>query len=338
MAHRTESSRAPEPPGIDAMRAALARLAPHLVATPVQRWVGPAVARRLAPGTELLLKLELFQRTGTFKIRGALLNLMALSDAERARGVTAVSAGNHAIAVACAAARLGSNAKVVMMATANPARVAAARDFGAEVVMAPDGPSAFALVEKIAAAEGRSFIHPFEGENVVLGTGGLGLEILDAVPDLDAVLVAIGGGGLISGVAAAIKQVNPACQVYGVEPAGADLMKRSIAAGAPQTLTKPATIADSLAPPMTAPGAFALCRRFVDDIVTVSDDEIAAAMALLFREMKLAVEPAGAAAAAGLFGPLAARLGGKRLGVLVCGSNMDSASFTSLLARGEALL
>lgn len=327
-----------EPPTIEQMREARARISPHIVATPVQRWPGPAVEQRLAPGTELFLKLELFQRTGTFKIRGALLNLMALDGDARTRGVTAVSAGNHAIAVACAAARLGSHAKVVMIRTANPARVAAARAFGAEVVTAPDGPSAFAMVERIAAEEGRTFIHPFEGENVVLGTGGLGLEIMEAVPDLDAVLVAIGGGGLMSGVAAAVKQVNPACAVYGVEPAGADIMKRSLAAGAPQTLAQPQTIADSLAPPMTTPGAFALCRRFVDEIVTVSDDEICAAMALLFREMKLAVEPAGAAAVAALLGPLGPRLGGKRVGVLVCGSNMDAASFTTQLARGEALL
>lgn len=325
-------------PQIASMRDARARLQPHILHTPVHRWAGPEIERRTARGTEIVLKLELFQRTGTFKIRGALLNVMNLSDSARARGVTGVSAGNHAIAVACAAQRLGSSAKVVMIETANPARVAAARAFGAEVVTAPDGPSAFAMVERIAAEEGRSFIHPFDGENVVLGTGTLGLEIMDAAPDLDAVIVAIGGGGLMSGVAAAVKQLNPACAVYGVEPAGADLMTRSLAAGAPQKLEAVRTIADSLAPPMTTPGAFALCRRFVDEVVTVTDDEITAAMALLFREMKLAVEPAGAAAAAALLGPLKDRLAGRRVAVLVCGSNIDSATFGSLIARGEAIL
>jgi threonine dehydratase len=325
-------------PSVAQMRAAAERLAPHIVVTAVQRWHGAELDSRLDSHTQLFLKLELFQRTGTFKVRGAMLNVLALSERERQHGVTAVSAGNHAIAVACAAQRVGVSAKVVMLATANPLRVAAARAYGAEIVIAADGRTAFALAEEIGKTESRAFIHPFEGSNVVLGTSGVGVEFLDQVPELEAIVVAIGGGGLMSGIAAAVKQIRPSCLVFGVEPVGADVMCRSFRAAAPQTMDRIDTIADSLAPPMTTQGAYELCRRFVDDIVTVSDDAICAGLALLYREAKLAVEPAGAAATAAVLGPLASRLRGKRIGVVICGANIDSDSFYRFLKRGEALL
>jgi threonine dehydratase len=325
-------------PSVAQMRAAARRLAPHLIPTPIQPWHGNELEARLGAQTQLLLKLELFQRTGTFKVRAAMLNVLALSARERQHGVTAVSAGNHAIAVACAAQRVGVSAKVVMIKTANPLRIAAAQAYGAEIVMAPDGRAAFAIAEDIRSTESRAFIHPFDGRNVVLGTSGVGIEFLDHAPDLDAIVVAIGGGGLMSGVAAAVKQLKPSCLVYGVEPIGADVMSRSFRAAAPQNMDRIDTIADSLAPPMTTQATYALCRRFVDDIVTVSDDAICAALALLYREAKLAVEPAGAAAAAAVLGPLAARLRGRRTGIVICGANIDSESFYRYLKRGEAQL
>jgi threonine dehydratase len=325
-------------PSVVEMRAAARTLAPYLIATPLQAWHGVEIEARLDAQPELLLKLELFQRTGTFKVRAAMLNILALSAQERRRGVTAVSAGNHAIAVACAAQRVGVSAKVVMLGTASALRIAAARAYGAEVIVSSDGRSAFALAEQIRAAEGRAFIHPFDGRNVVLGTSGVGIEFLDQAPQLEAIVVAIGGGGLMSGVAAAVKQMKPSCRVYGVEPIGADIMSRSFRAAAPQRMEHIDTIADSLAPPMTTQATYELCKRFVDDIVTVSDDEICAALALLYREAKLAVEPAGAAAAAAVLGPLAARLRGKRTGVVICGSNIDSDSFHRYLKRGESQL
>jgi threonine dehydratase len=325
-------------PSVAQMRAAAERLAPHIVATATQRWHGTAIESRLDERTQLYLKLELFQRTGTFKVRAAMLNALDLSAHERQQGVTAVSAGNHAIAVACAAQRVGVSAKVVMLATANPLRVAAARAYGAEIVIAPDGRTAFALADDIRKSEGRAFIHPFDGRNVVLGTSGVGIEFLEQAQQLDAIVVAIGGGGLMSGIAAAVKQIQPGCLVFGVEPVGADVMSRSFRAAAPQTMDRIDTIADSLAPPMTTQSTYELCKRFVDDIVTVSDDAICASLALLYREAKLAVEPAGAAAAAAVLGPLAARLRGKRIGVVICGANIDSDSFYRYLKRGEALL
>jgi threonine dehydratase len=324
-------------PTLAEMRAAAARLAPHIVPTAIQSWPAREFEERLGPQAQLVLKLELFQRTGTFKLRGATLNILALSAPERERGVTAVSAGNHAIAVACAAQRLGVSAKIVVLATANPLRIAAAKAYAAEIVIAPDGRTGFALAEEICRTEGRTFIHPFDGRNVLLGTSGVGLEFLDAAPDLEAVVVAVGGGGLIAGVAAAVKQLKPSCRVYGVEPAGADVMSRSFGASAPLAMDRIDTIADSLAPPMTTQATYDVCRRFVDDIVTVSDDSICAALALLFREAKLAVEPAAAAAIAAVLGPLAARLRGQHTGVVICGANIDSDSFYRYLKRGEAI-
>jgi threonine dehydratase len=278
----------------------------------------------------LIFKLELFQITGTFKPRGALYVMLGLSAQERARGVTAVSAGNHAVAVAYAARALGISAKIVMMQTANAARVQLARDYGAHIEFAPDGPSAFARVKEIEANEGRAFVHPFEGPRTVLGTATVGAEFGEQAESLDAVVVAVGGGGLIAGVAAAIKQRSPATRVFGVEPAGADSMSRSFTAGHPVSLSSVATIADSLAPPMATPYTFAVCRQFVDRMALIDDDSLRNTMAIAFRDLKLCVEPAGAAALAAVLGPLRAELqGGQRVGIVVCGSNIDFATFVS---------
>lgn len=324
-------------PAIAEVRRAASEIAPHINQTPVYTWRGSRIAARTAPGTEVVAKLELFQRAGSFKARAALVNMLALSDEQRAKGVTAVSAGNHAIAVSYAAAALGIDAKVVMQSSANPARVAAARAFGAEVIIGGDGPACFALVDQIVAAEGRTFVHPFEGPGVTMGTATLGLEFCEQAGPLDAVIIPIGGGGLASGVAAMVKALQPQCRVYGVEPEGAPTMHLSFAAGEPQTIAKVSTIADSLGPPMALPHSYALCRQFVDELAMVNDDQIVDAMALLFDEMKLAVEPAAAVATAALVGPLKDKLAGQRVGIIFCGTNIDVASHAGFLkrARGE---
>ena len=314
-------------PTIDAIRDARAHLGERVRETPVWPWRGRAIEAAAGDRTRVFLKLELFQYGGTFKARGALLNALALSERARELGVTAVSAGNHAVAVAFAARQVGTSAKVVMPRTASPVRVALCREYGAEVVLADDTYQAFAEVKRIESEEKRTFIHPFEGELTVLGTGTVGYEWCQQVEKLDAVVVPIGGGGLCAGIASAVKQMQPHCQVFGVEPEGADSMHRSFAAGAPQALDRIETIADSLAAPHAAPYTFGLCRRLVDGLVKVSDDDMRRAMGLLFADMKLAVEPAGAAATAALCGPLRERLAGKRVGVLVCGTNIDLATF-----------
>jgi threonine dehydratase len=326
----------PTEPTLPAIAAAAATLRGLLRETPVWTWEDPVLERRLAAGTTVVLKLELFQHTGSFKPRGALTVMRALDPGALMRGVTAVSAGNHAAAVSYAAARLGSTAKVVMPKTANPARVALCRAWGGEVVLVNDVHEAFAVAERIQAEEGRTFVHPFEGPLTALGTGTLGLELLRQAGPLDAVIVPVGGGGLAAGVAAAVKLAEPACAVYGVEPVGAASKSRSFAAGAPQPAGPITTIADSLAPPYSLPYSYALCRRHLDDLVLVDDDALCGALFQLFRGAKLAVEPAGAAATAALLGPLRDRVAGKRVGVIVCGANVDAGSFTRYLQRGAA--
>lgn len=320
-------------PALADIEATAALIAPHINRTPVCCWRGREIDAAVPAGTTIYLKLELFQQAGSFKVRGVLSNLLALTDEQRARGVTAMSAGNHAVAVAWGARRMGISAKVVMLATANPARIAAARALDAEIIVAPDGTAGFSLAERIAAEEGRAFIHPFDGYRTALGTATLGLELTEQVPDLDAVFVAIGGGGLAGGVARAVKLLNPRCQIFGVEPEGAASMHKSFLSGSAQRLEQVQTIADSLAPPMTLPYSYSLCRDHVDHLITVSDDAICRAMALLFREMKLAVEPAGAASTAGLLYCFPAELRGRRVGVIICGSNIDIGTFSMLVRR-----
>jgi len=309
-----------------------------IIVTPVLPLVSERIVQFLPEGSACHLKLEVFQHTGSFKARGALLNVRQLSSANRARGVTAVSAGNHAIAVAWAAQQENIPAKVVMMASADPVRVAAARALGAEVVQMPDVHTAFAEVDRIVAHEGRTFVHPFEGQTTCTGTATLGVEFMRQVPELDAVVVPIGGGGLIAGMSRAIKLINPECKVYGVEPEGADSMSRSLAAGSPQRLEKVNTIADSLGAPMALPYSFDLARRHVDRVLLLPDAELLKTMALLFDATKLALEPAGCASTAAAIGPLRGELAGMRVGLIACGSNIGEAKFAGFVTQGRELL
>jgi threonine dehydratase len=318
---------------LDEIRRAAGQLADHVVRTPVHRLQSSEVEQALGATTETWMKLELFQRTGTFKARGALLNVLALSEDARKHGVTAVSAGNHAAAVAFAAKTAGISAKVVMFKSANPLRVELSRSFGAEVVFAENAHAGFELAARLAEQEGRTLIHPFEGRTTALGTATVGLELCEQITGLDAVIVPIGGGGLCAGIASAVKLLAPRCEVFGVEPEGADSMHRSFAAGEPRSIERVATIADSLGAPYALPISFELCRRNVDGLVRISDTEMRAAMRFLLRNAKLAVEPAGAAATAALLGPLKERLRGRRVGLIVCGSNIDSATYARLIGE-----
>lgn len=324
----------PSLPTLEEIRTTAELLHGRVAQTPVLDWAGPEIAARVLPGTSINLKLELFQHTGSFKARGALAVMLALSGEARSRGVTAVSAGNHAIATAWAARELGISAKVVMLTKANPARVERARRYGAELVMVSDVAEAFAIADRIAAEEGRTFVHPYEGPLTARGTGTVALEWLEQAPNLDAIIVPVGGGGLIAGMACAAKQLRPECLVIGVEPWGADSMWRSLAAGAPQKLERVATVADSLGAPYALPYSFDLCRRFVDEIVRIEDAAMIDAMRLALDALKLMLEPAGAAATAAMIGPLRERLAGRRVGVLVCGSNIDLATYARLV-EGE---
>jgi threonine dehydratase len=317
---------------LEEIHAAARQLEGRVVRTPVHRLRSTELETTLGSDTDIQLKLELFQLTGTFKARGAMLNVLRLSADAHRRGVTAISAGNHAVAVAFAAAAAGTTAKVVMISTANPLRVALCRSFGAELIFAADAHAGFQMVERIAADEGRTLVHPFEGRTTALGTATLGLELCEQLSDLDAVVIPIGGGGLCAGVASAVKLLAPSCEVFGVEPEGADSMHRSFAAGEPRPIERVATIADSLGAPYALPFTFELCRRNVDSLVLVSDDELRAGMRFLLRNAKLAVEPAGAATTAALLGPLRERLRGRRVALIVCGSNIDEQTFARLIS------
>jgi threonine dehydratase len=253
-----------------------------------------------------------------------------------ARGVTGVSAGNHAISLAYSAKKLGTTAKVVMSKTANPYRVAMCKELGAEVEIAANIAEAFDRVREIESTEGRTFVHPYEGPKTVLGTASVGMEFIDQVQgagaSLDAVIVAAGGGGLSAGVSCAVKQMSPETAVYVVEPKGADTMFRSFIENSPQSLEAVRTMADSLGAPFCTPYSFAANRKFVDEVVLVDDDQIRDGMRLLFRSAKLVTEPAGAAALAALMYPLRSRLEGKSVGVIVCGANIDAETYARQLA------
>lgn len=316
-----------EAPSIDVIRSLQERLHDRVIRTPVMRCA--ALEALAGTRTRIVGKLEFLQHTGTFKARGALAIVTQLTPAQREAGVTAVSAGNHAVATAFAADAVGTTAKIVMISTANPARVDACRAYGADLVFTSDIHEAFEIADRIQKEEGRFFVHPFEGPDIAAGTGTVGLEICEQCDEFDAVVVPIGGGGLIGGMANAIKQLRPDVEVIGVEPDGADSMHRSFAAGEPKAIEKVSTIADSLGAPFAMPFSFGLCRQYVDRLVKIDDLQLRRAMGLLFEKMKFAVEPACAATTAALLGPLQNELRGKTVVLVFCGSNIDWATFAS---------
>ena len=323
-------------PSLGEIRDNRARLDDLIVTTPVRLLEGDGVSEAVGRGTRVFLKEELFQVTGSFKPRGALSVMLDLEPAALKRGVTGVSAGNHAISLAYSARILGTTAKVVMPETANPYRVQLCRDYGADVELVANVHEAFARTEEVAATEGRTFVHPFEGPKTALGTASVATELFEQLAGvsgerLDAVVVAVGGGGLAGGVACATKQLDPDCAVYAVEPEGADSLRRSLEAGVPRAIDAVRTIADSLGAPRCEPYSFEMNRRFADGDVLVSDDQIRQAMRLLFYAAKLVTEPAGAAALAAVMFPLRERLAGKRIAVVVCGANIDADTFGRLV-------
>ena len=325
----------PPAPTPTEIRSARSRLEPWIRRTPVVQWNHPRFEQS-APGADVWLKLELFQHTGTFKARGALSVMLDMNEAQRERGVVAVSAGNHALAVAFASNKLGTDARVVMPRNADPTRVARCRSMGADVILMENVHAAFTECMRIAEAEDRVFVHPFEGAQIALGTATLGLEIVEQVADVEAVVVPVGGGGLCAGVAAAVRQLRPDCLVIGVEPAGADSMHRSFAAGEPRSIDSVQTIADSLGAPYAMPYSFSLCRRFVHQLVQVRDEDLVDGMRLLAEDLNLIAEPACAAATAAILGPAADLVRGKRTAAIACGSNIDAQRWSELVANGSA--
>jgi threonine dehydratase len=273
--------------------AARDRIRSHLELTPV------LASSQLGEmtGTRLTFKCESLQRTGSFKARGALNAMLQLSAAERSRGVVTVSAGNHAQALAWAARLTHAECITVMPEGASEAKIRATEGYGGKVeLVGGEKQRAFDRALEIAS-QGRVMVHPFEDDRVAAGQGTVALELLEQVPEVDVVIVPVGGGGLISGMSVAIKSIRPEVKVYGVEPVGAATMRRSLDAGTPQQIS-PKTVADGLAAPVVGAMTLEAVRRFVDDVVLVTDEEILGALRDVASAAKLLVEPAGAAAVA----------------------------------------
>lgn len=272
-------------------------------------------------GLRLYLKAELFQKTGSFKVRGVFNKLLTLPSEDSRRGLVSLSAGNHAAALAYGATAVGARATIVMPRTAVRSKIEATRAYGGEVVLT-DGSLVDALHDLMASRR-LTLIHPFDDLAIMAGQGTVGLEVLEDVPDLDAVIVPVGGGGLISGIATAVKSARPKVRVIGVEPTGADGVSRGLAAGRPVTLDRTTTIADGLAAPFAGEHTLRHIRQLVDDIVLVDDEDIVAALGLIMQRCKLAAEPSGAAALAAL---LSEALSLPRASVVACvvsGGNVD---------------
>jgi threonine dehydratase len=280
------------------------------------------------------LKLENLQRTGSFKERGALNKLLTLSESERKRGVIAASAGNHAQGVAFHAAAHGIRAQIVMPLATPLVKVAATRSYGAEVIL--HGASYDEACEEAIRrrlSEGRTFIHPFDDAEVISGQGTIALELLEQVPDIEAVVVPIGGGGLIGGIACALKETNPRIRVIGVEPGSLPSMLRAREAGAPVTISAQATIADGIAVRRAGDLTLPLVSHYVDEIVTMDDEEIASAILLLLEQEKTLAEGAGAAALAAVV-QSKSDLRHRRTVVLVSGGNIDVTLLSKIIERG----
>ena len=318
------------PPSLAEIRAYREVVRDRIVRTPVHQWRGTEVGKR-ASNMRISIKFELLQMTGTFKARGALAWMLSLPEEQVRKGVTAVSAGNHAVAVSWAAHVMGAPAHVVIISPANPARIAQARAWGAKVELIDNAEAAFQRVLNIEKEDGKTLVHPFEGHSIAIGTGALGMEWLEQAPDLDALVIPIGGGGLIAGVGAAVKRIRPEIAVYGAEPFGADSMFQSLSSNKPVDASRVDSIADSLRAPNAREYSFELASRHMDDLGRVGDDEIRGAMRLILQELKMMVEPACATATAAALGPLRERLEGKHVGVLLCGSNIDLATFSRLI-------
>jgi len=285
-------------------------------------------------GQQVFLKLDNLQRTGAFKERGALNRIMLLSEEEKRRGVIAASAGNHAQAVAYHATRRGVLARIVMPLMTPLVKISATRGFGAEVILhGANYDEACAEALRICDLEGMTFLHPFDDPAVINGQGTIGLELLEQVQGLEAVVVPIGGGGLISGVACALKESNPAIRVVGVETERLPSMLRAIEHGGPVTLPAEATIADGIAVRRAGDLTMPLVRRFVDEIVTVDEEEIANAIMVLLEREKTLAEGAGAVALAALLQKKTS-LNGQRTAVLVCGGNIDVSLLARIIERG----
>ncbi|MFN8496687.1 MAG: threonine/serine dehydratase [Anaerolineae bacterium] len=282
-------------------------------------------------GAPLYLKLESWQKTGSFKVRGVLNKLRTLAPEERARGMVTASAGNHAQALAWAAQAEGVPCTVVMPESAMPAKLAAVRGYGAAVVLESTVMRVIERAKSLADERGLTYIPPFDDPAIIAGAGTVALEIIEDLPDVGTIVVGIGGGGLIAGVAVAVKTFHPRVRIIGVEPEGAPSMQRSLAVGHPVRLESVHTIADGLAPPYAGAPNFEIVRQYVDDVVLVDDTAIRDAMVLILERTKLLAEPSGAAATAALLTGAAAFAPDLPVVSIISGGNIGADRLAQLI-------
>ena len=283
----------------------------------------------LLGGVDLHLKAELFQRTGSFKPRGVANKLLSLSDEEKARGFVSISRGNHAQALAYAATAIGTRATIVMAADAVPSKVSATRAYGGEVVLTQG--DIWELCQRLMVDRQLTLVHPFDDAAVMAGQGTVGLEIAEDVPDAHTVIVPIGGGGLISGIAVAVKDAIPGVRVVGVEAAASDAMRQALLSGASVQIGNRTTIADGINAPYAGEQCLPVVQRYVDEVVVVEEDEIVAGLRLLLERSKLVAEPAAAAPVAALLAGRIATRPGERVVCLVSGGNLDLETLKGVL-------
>ncbi|MGH7468805.1 MAG: threonine/serine dehydratase [Longimicrobiales bacterium] len=283
-------------------------------------------------GARVLLKAEFLQKTGSFKVRGVLHKISRLSPQQKAAGLISVSAGNHAQALAFGASAEGVRSTIVMPATASPLKVQASREYGAEIILHGNAQEAFTKMDELQRQHGYTLVHPYDDDDIIAGHGTAGLEIMEDHPAVDVVVVPVGGGGLISGVAAAVKQCRPAARVYGVEPTGAATLRKALDAGRVVKLDSIQTIADGLAAPMSGERVLEHVHAFVDDVVLVTDDEIKDALRFVLQRCKFLLEPAGAAAVAALMVGRIPLPPGAQVVAVASGGNIDLSRLQTLLA------
>ncbi len=292
-------------------------------------------ASKLSSEYDVFLKTENLQNTGSFKIRGAYYKISQLSPEEKARGVVACSAGNHAQGVALAAQKNQIPALICLPDGAPISKVEATKSYGAEICLVPGVyDDAYTKALQLKDERGLTFIHPFDDEDVIAGQGTIGLEILHQLPDVDAIVVPVGGGGLVSGVAFAVKSINPRVQVYGVQAEGAPSMANSLRDHHIESLPSVSTIADGIAVKQPGQNTFSYCEQFVDGVVTVTDDEIASAILSLIEKQKMIAEGAGATPVAALLSGKLPQLAGKKVCCLVSGGNIDVTILSRVIQRG----
>ncbi len=292
-------------------------------------------APNIKPGVNLFLKTENLQVTGSFKIRGSYYKISQLSEEEKANGVIACSAGNHAQGVALAATKSNIKSIICLPDGAPISKVEATKKYGAEVCLVKGVyDDAYQKALDLKEEKGYTFIHPFDDEDVIAGQGTIGLEVMEQLPNADVIVVPIGGGGLISGIAYTVKQINPRCKIYGVQAAGAPSMEKSIADGQIETLPKVQTIADGIAVKTPGNNTYELCKNYVDGIVTVTDDEISAAILTLLEQQKLIAEGAGAVPVAAVLFDKIPDVQGKNVCCVVSGGNIDVTILSRVIERG----